>query len=862
LTLPETGGVALQIHLTPPDTHHHRTITIRSHTETGPQRDWILHATGSVAAATAPGSSDERETPVEQWPPVGAEPVEVSNLYDRLIDEGYGYGPVFQGLRSGWRRGNEVFAEVALPEENHTEAGQYGIHPALLDIALHANYLDGTKETEGVQLPFTWSRVRLHRSGAVSLRVRITILGKTEGQRIHISDSNGAPVATAESLITRAMSTEQLSAARRDPHDSLYRLIWKEPNSPKPLSGRSPKDWAMLRIGDPRTADGVHPFLDETQQYPDAEALAEAARIGLAQPPVVVLGLDRFRGTCPVTGARAAVLDLLAALRVLLAEPALGSTRFLVLTRGAVVAGEGEAPDLAQSPVWGLIRSAQSEQPDRFLLVDVDGDGPDLELLGSLFDTLVDSAEPQAAVRKGTVLVPRLVRVRSSAARGESPWSESGTVLITGGTGGLGAAVARHLIRTHGVRHLLLTSRRGPKAEGARELGDELRDLGAEVTIAACDVADREALAELLSHVPSAHPLSAVVHAAGVGDNAVITDLTVEQIEKVFRPKIDAAWNLHELTRDLPLGAFVLFSSSAGLVDGPGQGNYAAANIFLDALAEHRRAGGLAATSLAWGLWGEGRGLVRSLSESDVRRIARWGMRPLTGEHGLALFDTATRLTDATFAPIDLDLAAVRTRQDGVPSVLRELIPRTERPVSAASPTQDLETLLSGRSDQEREKVLLELVCTHVAGVLGHASADAIQPDLAFQDFGFDSLTAVELRNRLRRATGLRLPATLVFDFPRPIALARYLTEELSPGEEDPCEPVLAEMERLEAALLATHGQLEGEDGITRITRKLEAVMRNWRELQSASPPDEGTADLAQATDDELFELLDNELGD
>ncbi|MGO4758261.1 beta-ketoacyl reductase, partial [Streptomyces sp. 2MCAF27] len=247
--------------------------------------------------------------------------------------------------------------------------------------------------------------------------------------------------------------------------------------------------------------------------------------------------------------------------------------------------------------------------PGRFILLDLD---PDLDG-GGVPPTVVPAAlacaEPQIAVRANRLLVPRLTRVPASVPATDAAdqhaaptaFDPDGTVLITGGTGTLGAVLARHLVGRHGVRHLLLASRRGPDAPGATELGAELAELGAEVTVRACDSGDRAALADLIARIPTGHPLTGVVHAAGVLDDATVSSLTPRHLDTALTPKADAAFHLHELTRHAQLRAFVLFSSAAGVLGAAGQGNYAAANAFLDALAEHRRAQGLPALSLAWG---------------------------------------------------------------------------------------------------------------------------------------------------------------------------------------------------------------------------------------------------------------------
>ncbi|OMI84578.1 type I polyketide synthase, partial [Streptomyces sp. M1013] len=375
------------------------------------------------------------------------------------------------------------------------------------------------------------------------------------------------------------------------------------------------------------------------------------------------------------------------------------------------------------------------------------------------------------------------------------PFDGDGTVLVTGGTGSLGALVARHLVVGHGVRHLLLTSRRGVEAAGARELVAELEEAGARVRVEACDAADREALARVLGSVGEEHPLRAVVHTAGVVRDATVSVLSADQLAEVLRPKVDAAWNLHELTRGHDLAAFVLFSSVAGVVGSPGQANYAAANAFLDVLARWRGAQGLVGTSVAWGLWdqsGQDGGMGAALGQADRDRITRSGFGLLTAEDGLALLDAAllSGRTDLVLTRVDRNALKQRADAGRLPSVLRSLVKgggRSGRRAAAgatAAGAASLTERLARLGSEEQDRLLHGIVRDEVVAVLGHGAGSSLEPGRAFKDLGFDSLTAVELRNRMNAATGLRLPATLVFDHPTPAALAAHLRRELI-GDDD-----------------------------------------------------------------------------
>jgi NADP-dependent 3-hydroxy acid dehydrogenase YdfG len=415
--------------------------------------------------------------------------------------------------------------------------------------------------------------------------------------------------------------------------------------------------------------------------------------------------------------------------------------------------------------------------------------------------------EPQLTVRRGVVRAPRLARVTAEVAPPATGprFAPGGTVLITGGTGGLGALVARHLVTAHGVTELLLTSRSGTAAAGAAELTADLAARGARVVVAACDVADREDLAGLLARIPADRPLTAVFHAAGVLDDGVLTSLTPDRIDEVLRPKVEGALHLHRLTRDAGLSAFVLFSSAAGVLGSAGQSGYAAANTFLDALAHRRRADGLPGTSLAWGMWEQRSGLTGGLSDTGLRRMVRSGVGQLPTREGLELLDVALGAPDAVLVPMRLDPAPLLSEGEPelVPAVLRALVRVTRRSGAAGQESGGhFADQVAALPAEERDRAFLELVRQKAATVLGLASPEAVQGSRGFLQMGFDSLTAIELRTRLGRATGLRLPATLVFDHNTPERTARHLRELLFPQTREPTEAEAEERE-FRAALAA-----------------------------------------------------------
>ncbi|MEO3768213.1 SDR family NAD(P)-dependent oxidoreductase [Streptomyces sp. B5E4] len=819
LVLPERGTVQLHVSVGGDDAGR-SSVTVHSRQAADEDgAEWTLHATGVLSEST-PAPVD---TGMAVWPPQGAEALATDTLYDDLAAHGYQYGPAFQGLTAAWRKGDDVYAEVGLDAD--TAASGYGLHPALLDATLHALAL-GSADGDGVQLPFSWSGVELYATEATSVRARVTPSGPTT-VTVELSDPQGAAVARIDALTLRPVDVSQLPAAGAATRNRLFAMAW----SPLPAApGTAPApDWAALLTA------------------PPTEALADRAYAQLADDASLPMP-DRVHR---------AVAQALGHVQEWLADEANADRHLVVLTSRAVATADDEdVTDLVHAPLWGLIRSAQSENPGRITVVDTDGH-PDSE---AALPAALTLDEPQLALRGGQMLAPRLTRHTAAPDRALTLQPE-GTVLITGGTGTLGAHTARHLVTAHGARHLLLTSRSGPDATGATELRDELTALGADVRIAACDTADRDQLTALLDTIPEEHPLTAVVHTAGALADATLPNLTPDHLTTALQPKVDAAWNLHELTQGLKLDTFVLYSSAAATLGAPGQANYATANTFLDTLAHHRTRQGLPAVSLAWGYWAEQSGMTGHLDQADVGKLRRSGLVPLTNEQGMALFDAAT----APGGPAVLLPAGVSTGQldaETAPPLLRALARPARRAAGAAGRgAADLVGRLAGLEPAERAEALVELVSGHVAAVLGHASTSSAPPEKAFKDLGFDSLTAVELRNRLNAATGLRLPATLVFDHPSPAAVAELLDEELfadggpAVPHSAPVDP-LAELDRLDAALSAV-----GQDEAVRdrVAQRLSAVLAR---LGADREREDGVSDRLQtASSDELFAFIDKDLG-
>ncbi|MGC4892104.1 SDR family NAD(P)-dependent oxidoreductase, partial [Micromonospora sp. DT227] len=770
LVLPDTGRLRIQVRVDGAGTR--RAVTVHSRPDDDPEAGWTRHADGILEPPTAD------EPAVGAWPPVDATEVDLTGWYDTLAAHGLAYGPAFRGLRRAWTGDGEAYAEIALPDDMTGDAARFGLHPALLDAALHPIGLLPDGGTGGPRVPFAFEGVQVHATGATLLRVRLSRTG--DAVRLVAADESGAPVVSVDSLVLREMTGLPTSGAATR---SLYEVRWQSAET----SAGQATGWAVLGA----SVDGL-------SSYPDVSAVVDA---GEGLPHTLVLPVVGLSDVDVPDAVRVVTSDVLAVVQGWLAAESLAESRLVVVTRGAVVAaGDDRVTDLAGAAVWGLVRSAQSEHPERIVLADLDRD-VDGEVLSVLAGVLGDlpATGGQVAVRGDVVLTPRLVRAapagHTPAADGLAGTDEAsvpdgvgreigaGTVLVTGGTGALGALVAERLVTGHGVRSLVLVSRQGPAAPGADALVERLSGLGASVSMVACDVTDRDQVVRLVAGV--AGRLAGVVHTAGVLDDGVVSSISAERLANVLAPKATAAWWLHEATRHLDLDLFVLFSSVAGVLGSPGQAAYAAGNAFLDGLAVWRRHEGLPAVSLAWGMW-DTAGMAASLSEGERQRSARAGLTPMSVETGLDLFDAALATGRPQLVPTVIDLPALRAATAGapVPAMLATLVGRPAgRRLAGAGGWADRLARLT--DDEARAEVDL-LVRGLVAQVLGHAGAGAVPADRAFQELGFDSLTAVDLRNRVNAATGLRLPSTLVFDYPTPAALAGQVWSELAGSRPDP----------------------------------------------------------------------------
>ncbi|MCE7549297.1 type I polyketide synthase, partial [Streptomyces thermodiastaticus] len=871
LVLPARGAVQLQVRVGAPGDDGRRALTVHARPDSeGDDTPWTVYARGRLAA-------DDPE---------------------RRADAHHAHATE--------ETGDDLVTETELPVERAHEAGQFGLHPELLDTLLLGHPFG--EEAGTVTVPVEWRGVRLHATGAGAVRAVTTRTGDRT-VALTVTDRQGRLVATVDSLTYRAVPEELFAPAEDRGADALLRVDWV----PVAVSGpTAPVTWVTLGT------DGAE----------DLAAVGKAAEAGTSVDAVVVPWTTEGDGESGGV-LHDAVRRALMLVREWLADERLAGTRLLVVTRGgAAVADEGtvasEAPaDLAAAAVRGLLRSAQSEAGGRIVLVDADPSDdlsddplssrpvPDQDPAGTavagvpsaLLASLLASGEPEVAVRHGRLLVPRLARVRRPAPAATPALDPDGTVLVTGGAE-LGGFLARHLVSRHGTRHLLFAGPEGDRAPGAADLAADLAALGAHVTFEACDAADRDALAAALARIPDGHPLTAVIHAAGPGDGGTVQSVSLDRLDAALRTTADAARNLHELIRSRPPAVFILCSSTAGTAAGTGQAYRAAADAYLDALALRRSADGLPALSLAWGPWertGQADGALRD-------RFSGSGFRALNPEAVAAAFDAALATAGprpAVGAPGPRDAAvpaapgspnageaadgrgahpvllaalvdpgALRDRDGGVPPLFRGLVRSPLRPAldaaapAAPDPGRTLAERLTGLDDDERQRIVRDLVRRETATVLGHPDPSAVNMQRPFQEAGFDSMAAVQLRNQLGAATRLALPATVVFDHPTPAALTAYLLSQAAAegdaGGTAARPPLLAQLDRLEATV-AELSPDEPDLDRTLLGARLRTILQRLDPAGAEEPAQQRSQDaasrIAAASADEIFDFIDTELG-
>ncbi|XUL94496.1 SDR family NAD(P)-dependent oxidoreductase (plasmid) [Streptomyces galilaeus] len=756
LVLPERGGVQLRVEVGEPDAEGRRTVGVHSRAD-GEVRgsSWTCHATGVLEED---GEAVVSGPDLTVWPPTGAVAVEVGEVYPRLAERGYGYGPAFRGLRAVWRRGEEVFAEVALADGQRGEAAGFGMHPALLDAALHAVLAGGDvpQATAGIRLPFSWQGVSLRATGAQTLRVALTPAGADDTVALTLADATGTPAATIDAVALRPVTGQHIRHAGAAQRDALFQVTWTDAPAERP-DGETPRTWAVIGTDAFKARSGLMAAGTYAEAYPDLDELAAKIESdGTARPDVVLVS-----GTPEGEERHGTAARVLQPLRTWLADDRFADARMVVLTRAATPAHG--TPDPYAAEVWGLVRALQAEAPGRFVLADTDGSKASWRSLVAA----LSGAESELALRRSTVRVPRLLRARPG--RSAPVLDPAGTTLLAGAGGPLGPLVARHLVTLHGVRDLLLLKPAGQEPGGEWELVGELTGLGARVAVAEQDPTDPAALADLLDSLPADRPLRTVVQVTDPAGYAVAADLTPDTLATALETATGTAHALHEATTGREVSTFVLLTPAPGLPAGTGHAADAAVGAHQEALAHHRRAAGDTAVTVAYGPW---------TTATDP------ALAPVPAAGLLDLIDTACGLGEACVIAARPAFGELARQADAAhaPALLRTLLGRPARRrarETAGEEGPSFKQRLAALDDDARDTLLLDLVRAHAAAVLGHATPEAIDPEQKFRELGFDSLLALALRNALNTVTGLRLPPGVVFDQPTPAELAHHLKKQI-----------------------------------------------------------------------------------
>nr|ADH04660.1 TugD [Chondromyces crocatus] len=777
LIVPEHGELRLQVDVTAPDPDGTARVRIYSAplTDEGEEASWTRHAEATVVLASPTSAPPPRR---DALPPTTTTPEPLDGCYDALGEHGLEYGPSFRTLRQAFCEGppgnaTVRWVRVALDDAQRAEAHAYGLHPALLDGVLHAAGL-WQSSPQGIFLPLSLEELRLWHKGAHTVWARVEHAHEGEELRrldATLYDERGTPIGALQGLLLKRTNRSALHRTR-DIDRHRYAIAWEDiahaprtpagpwvllhdpPATPKPDQGSSGRT-------DPERVRAIHHALR------DAGVQIEVSQPPLGDPTHVLRLWPTLTGHGDDVVARTIALttQALAELQALVTSPR-PPARTVWLTQGAIASSSDDGvPALEQSPLWGLARSARLEHPDIDLrLVDL---SPDHDDPRALAQALARDDEPEVVLRGERLLAPRLLHAAPVPASRDRVLRSDGTYLVTGGLGMLGRHIARWLAE-QGASHLLLTSRQGMATEGAEATREALEALGTRVTLIACDVTHADAVQALVDGISPEAPLRGVFHCAGILDDATLRHQTPEHLTRVMAPKVAGAWNLHQATLDHPLDHFVLFSSTAGVLGSAGQANYAAANAFVDALAQERRARGLPAISIAFGYWAERSGMTAHLGIADLDRMTRAGMGALSTDEGIALLERALRGAEALSVATDLNLPRMRValeRSRGpVPALLRRLLHLRPDPTTRdGSPWR---ARLLPLTDADRHATLLALVREEIAQALGLDASTALAPDRPLLELGLNSLMAIEIRQQLAQRLALPLPATLLFQAP------------------------------------------------------------------------------------------------
>ena len=761
LLLPPDSTVELHLVLTPRSGDTGMDITVSSRPTA--EAPFSLHARGIVrpAQGAAPRSLSWESLLRDAPRSVGPEEF-LAGLSAMKVD----WGAAWRWTTEAHVGPGAAATRIEAPAASAPRAAP--LHPVLLDNAVTTSALGVEPPADGTpRLPFAISRLRWLRAPTGPVRCGARV--RTAGAEMIVAELTLWDEAGELALIEgftwrRAPKDVFLRALRREPSavpDALYRVEWQPVAAPAPAA-RVEGRWLVISSGAAAERAGLAARLRALAGSCDELSMTDLPAAGPAEH-VVCLWSD------PAEPAEA-LRSLNSALSIVQATANWPKPpRLWWLTRQAIAALPDEPVQPFGALLVGLGRAAMQEHPELGLtLLDLDAtlDAADA-LLGHL---AAQDDESQVCLRAERRLAARLVPDRTEKPAAEKPLGGDGTVLVTGGLGALGLQVAGRLV-DRGVRHLLLVGRRGIETPGAADVVASLQARGARITVAALDVADRDALRRALAELPAELPLRGVVHAAGVLSDGVLRNETPERLAAVLSPKVLGAWNLHALTEDRKLEFFVLFSSLSGTLGAAGQGGYAAANAFLDGLAAHRRARGLPGLSLAFGPWA-GAGMAAALSPAQAARLARQGIGLVSATRGLALLERCLERPEAHWVVAALDLRALRQALgDAIPPLWRALVPAPRPAAPTGSWTREVMALPAER----RLGAVLEIVQTEIARALSLPGPGAVDRERPLQELGFDSLMAVELRTALSKRIGSPLPATLAFDHPTPAALAQHL---------------------------------------------------------------------------------------